>query len=67
MDFVQPLVQFAVQAFTAAAKEEESGDRVGQNEQCRVLRNFLLRVCDRPIAYLHQGNNLINKLLYCYG
>ncbi len=48
LDFLQPLVNFVGQPTT------DSSAAAQRDVQCRVLRHFLLRVCGRPLASLHQ-------------
>jgi hypothetical protein len=58
LDFLQPLVD------QTARLEKADDDRDicrQRREQCRVLRSFLLRACERPLAFLHQV-----RLYYLY-
>ncbi len=51
LDFLQPLVDQ-----TARLEKADDGRDIcrQRREQCRVLRSFLLRACERPLAFLHQ-------------
>ncbi len=62
MEFLKPLVDLTLgrppEQAMGDATERQSEDRPQERaEQRRVLSTFLLRLCERPLASLHQENN----------
>ena len=73
VDFVEPLVHHTTTTthlVVGEGGEGGRGDSRQQRDQRDVLRTFLLSVCERPLAFLHQetvlsGNFSPNLEIFC--